>query len=199
MKFTVDYEHIFFDRYSLEEENKKKEARVIIKKVFKDEVKMLEMKNLQVEISPQGAEAEILFEKNREQIKREFFLKLVPVCEKIEVEKEESLIEKAQGYINSNYLYDTLCISDICDYCRVSRKVLDRAFEEAFGKTVSEYIKEKRVDCAESLIREGNNLEVVADICGFGSLKTMQRAFKSLRGKTPGEYRLSKLDSTGSK
>ena len=197
MEFIVDYEHIFFDRYTLEENEKKKEALDIVKKIFKDKLNIISSDTLQIDISPCGAEEEILFEKTREKIKREFFLRLIPAMREVEEEKKEPLTEKAQRYINANYLYAEFSPDELCDCLEVSRKVIDRAFETSFGKTVTEYVKEMRIDCAKGLIKENNTLEVVADICGFGSVKTMQRAFKSTLGKTPGMYRHSQLDSEG--
>lgn len=197
MIFTIDCEHIFFDRYNLTSEQKYEEAAAIIEKVFGSSV--LDKENGTVELYAGNAPEEIKRNERIRLLKREFFLLL----------KEEKVLEApieapdeidiAEKYVRSNYLYEEFCASRVCDYCNMSRRRLDKGFEERFSISVSEYIKALRVDKATELIVEGVKMEKAAYLSGFGSVKTMQRAFKSVCGKTPGEYRVARLDSNRTK
>ena len=186
MKFTVDYEHIFFDKYILSGDEKKRDAENILKRVFKDT--LVSSENGMIELTARDAEKEIEAKEKIEMLKYEFFLLLEPFYEEVH-EEEPDIIEQAAKYIRQKYLYDTLCAQEVCERFNIERKALDKAFCERFSKTVSEYIKYTRVEKTIDLIKSGEKLEKVADLCGFGSLKTMQRSFKSVCGKTPGEYR----------
>lgn len=186
MKFKIDYEHIFFDRYTLCDIEKKMEVENILKRVFKESLTNNE--NGVIELTAGDAEKEIEIEEKIQMLKYEFFLMLEPFHEEAH-EEEPDMVEQAAKYIRQNYLYETFCASKVCDRFNIDRKPLDKAFEERFSKTVSEYIKCIRVEKTKEHIKNGERLEEVADLCGFGSVKTMQRAFKSVCGKTPGEYR----------
>ena len=186
MKFKSDYDHIFFDRYILCDIEKQREAENILKRVFKESLKNIE--NNVIELTARDAEKEIEIEEKVKMLKYEFFLLLEPFCEE-QPEEELDTATQAAKYIRQNYLYETLCPSQVCDRFDIDRKALDKAFEARFSKTVSEYIKYIRVEKTKEHIKNGERLEDVAALCGFGSVKTMQRAFKSVCGKTPGEYR----------
>ncbi len=186
MTFKIDYEHIFFDRYKLSENQKKAEAESILKKIFKEQVTIGE--NHAIELLMTDAEKEIETEKLIKMLRDEFFLIIEPFYE-YEEKYEPDIIEQAEKYIKQNYLYESLCAPKVCEYFEIDRKVLDKAFNERFSKTVTEYIKYVRVEKAKEHIAHGEKLNLVAMLCGFGSVKTMERSFKAVCGKTPGEYR----------
>lgn len=186
MKFKIDYEHIFFDRYMLSDRGKKSEAESILKKVFKEAVTIGE--NRTIELLMADAEKEIETEKLIKMLRDEFFLLVEPFHEE-EEKHEPDIIEQAEKYIKQNYLYESLCAPQVCEHFKVDRKSLDKAFNERFLKTVTEYIKYVRVEKAKEHIAKGEKLDIVAMLCGFGSVKTMERSFKAVCGKTPGEYR----------
>ncbi len=191
MTFKIDYEHIFFDRYSLCEEEKVKEAISILNRVFK--TAKTDKENFTIEICAEGAEREAALKNSIRMLKREFFLLLKEVEKPVEIPKPTDEIDLAEKYIRKNYLNDDFCANRVCDYCNIGRKRLDDAFLKRFSKSVSEYIKALRVKKAEELIADDLKMEEVAYLCGFGSVKTMQRAFKSVHGKTPSEYRTARL------
>lgn len=200
MDLIFDYEHIFFDRYRLTDEEKKQEAVKVLKAAFKDNI--FDEEGCRVEVHALDAEAEVSLMRKLRMLKREFFLTLK---EETEAEEEEIVPEKpdvidiAEKYIREKYTDESLCAMRVCEYCNESRKKLDRGFEERFSKSISGYMRALRVDKAAELIQMGEKMEDIAYLCGFGSLKTMQRAFKSEKGKTPCEYRPARLDSEGTK
>lgn len=197
MIFKIDYEHIFFDRYSLSEEEKKAEAFGILEKLF--EGAQFDKDKCMMKVGDCCAREEKEFNRKLRLIKREFFILALLWQEPPLPVKEPDIIDVAEKYIREKYLYDYFCASYVCEYCNVTRKVLDNGFNKRFSKSVSEYIKYIRVKKAAELIGMGERMDKIAELCGFGSIKTMQRAFKTVYGKTPVEYRSGRLDSRDSK
>lgn len=195
MKFNLDFEHIFFDRYDLSDNEKVHEAEKIIEKAFKGMEYEADWEKRVFNVEPYGIESEIRLNEIIKMLKKEFFI-LLKIEESVKpTAKKVDCVEKAERYIRQNYLYETLSASEVSDYCKTDRKALDKAFEKRYSKTLSEYIKYVRVEETKNHIAAGGKMEDIAYLCGFGSVKTMQRSFKSVCGKTPGEYRRSLLDS----
>lgn len=194
MKFNVDYEHIFFDRFEMTDEEKCDECENILKRVFKEDEWATELEKDAIIIDIFDDAKQLHAEKLIRLLKREFFIILSQEEKAEEPTQKTDFVSEAEKYIRKNYLYDTLCASEVCAQCHVKRNTLDKAFLERYSKTVSEYIKYIRVEKAKENINSCRTLEELARLYGFGSVKTMQRSFKAVCGKTPGEYRKGYLD-----
>lgn len=196
MKLKIDFEHIFFDRFELSDSEKEREAESIIREVFKNCAYLV--KDGIVEITPKNIDDEMHVEKMADTLKKEFFILLSE--EKVEaVPRKETPLEAMEKYIRKNLLYETLTVAEVCENAGITRSAADRLFLNAYGSTVSEYIKEKRVEKAQKLLKEGEKLKECADLCGFGSLKTMQRAFNAVCGMSPRQWQRHNLDTKGLK
>ena len=80
-------------------------------------------------------------------------------------------------------------VSYIADEIGVSATFLSRIFKKYHLQNISDYLSVVRVEAAKSLLAEGMSLAEVVDACGFGSLRTFMRVFKSIEHITPGQYR----------
>ncbi len=194
MKFNVDYEHIFFDRFELTDDEKYAECSDIIKRVFKEDEWSAELEKDGIVIDICDDESLIRAKKLIRLLKREFFIILSAEEKTVEIAEATDFVSEAEKYIRKNYLYESLCALEVCSKCNVGRAVLDKAFLERYSKTVSEYIKYIRVEKVKENINSCHTIEKLAQLYGFGSVKTMQRSFKAVCGKTPGEYRKGCLD-----
>lgn len=97
-------------------------------------------------------------------------------------------LESAVGYIDS-HLADELSVRDIAAACYVSGDHLTRLFKKKFGKSVSEYIQEKRIRLAGELLRRQDmTISMVANSVGFGNYSYFTEQFKKYFGVTPREY-----------
>ena len=75
----------------------------------------------------------------------------------------------------------------------VSLGYLSTIFKRETGKTISEYIREKRVKHAAHLLSTTNlQIQTVALHCGMMDVQYFSKLFKRETGKTPKEYRESK-------
>ncbi|MBQ3050051.1 MAG: helix-turn-helix transcriptional regulator [Oscillospiraceae bacterium] len=72
----------------------------------------------------------------------------------------------------------------------ISAGYLATIFKKETGKTVSEYVKDKRIDHAVYLLNTTQlQIQTVALHCGIMDVQYFSKVFKSKTGKTPREYR----------
>jgi len=92
------------------------------------------------------------------------------------------------------YIRDHACeqlnMELLCDRAAVSRRTLERWFDEQLGYSPSEEILRVRLNRVRELLRTTDlPLEKIVNLSGFTYVKSMYRVFKSAFGQTPGEYR----------
>ena len=77
----------------------------------------------------------------------------------------------------------------------LDERLLRRAISNAYDKSVSEYLNERRIQAASRLLREKPDMtiEEIRLETGFSSLKTFQTTFTSIMGLTPDKYRILML------
>jgi transcriptional regulator GlxA family with amidase domain len=72
----------------------------------------------------------------------------------------------------------------------MSRRNFTRVFTAELGKSPAHYVEQLRIEAArQSLEDSWENLEEIANACGFSSAELMRRAFLRSIGITPSEYR----------
>ncbi len=100
-----------------------------------------------------------------------------------------AIYRKVLDYVAENYGDSLMNVSSVADHYGISIAYLSRIFKKYHGINISEYITGYRLDRAKELLEEGRMVRDVGDICGFGSLRTFLRVFKSVEGITPGQYK----------
>ncbi len=93
-------------------------------------------------------------------------------------------IRKAIKYINSNFTHD-ISISDISDYCYVSKFYLCRIFKEATGLTIHDFITRKRIQHIRDLRAKGISLTNAVMNSGFNNYSNFYRSYVKLTGHSP--------------
>ncbi|MEY4243530.1 MAG: hypothetical protein RLZZ245_1115 [Verrucomicrobiota bacterium] len=74
----------------------------------------------------------------------------------------------------------------VADHCGVSLRVLYREFEKDLRSTPMACLLRMRLRLAKDMLKDdGRKIEDVADACGFGSLRTFQRAFQRIESQSP--------------
>ena len=72
----------------------------------------------------------------------------------------------------------------------ISGGYLAGIFKKDTGKTVSEYIKDKRIEHAKYLLgKTGLQIQTIAWHCGIMDVQYFSKMFKQKTGKNPREYR----------
>ncbi|WP_221030563.1 AraC family transcriptional regulator [Actomonas aquatica] len=81
-------------------------------------------------------------------------------------------------------------LQSLADTAAMSRSAFAAAFQEKVGETPMHYVRRWRMGLAESWLREGQaTVAEIADRLGYQSEAAFSRAFKSMRGVSPGSLR----------
>ncbi|MBQ8984077.1 MAG: helix-turn-helix transcriptional regulator [Lachnospiraceae bacterium] len=93
-----------------------------------------------------------------------------------------------------NYIYihinERITIGDLSEYAKVSQSYLSRQFPKEIGVSVSDYIREKKIEIAQDLLK--NTDRSIIDIAcqlSFSSQSHFIQTFKHYVGITPKKYR----------
>lgn len=109
------------------------------------------------------------------------------------------MLQKKQVYskhviICMEYIYENLnekiALSDLAKRTRLHENYLSQLFKKETGKTVMQYIQEKKLEQAEHRLKhtEESVLEIANDL-NFSSQSYFIQVFKRKNGRTPREYR----------
>lgn len=101
----------------------------------------------------------------------------------------QNLIGRAINYIKSSYA-ENLTIADVADHAGFCTDYFNRLFRANTGFTVMEYVRFTRLSRAARLLRTtAREITDIAFDCGYETHESFTRAFGSLYGRSPSEYR----------
>ncbi len=104
--------------------------------------------------------------------------------------KTPELISQAVEYIYTNYADSGLCLENISKHLGVSCVYFRKLFRECYGISPMRYINKLRIKQAKILLKSSIiSVEQVALSTGFSSVFSFSRAFKSVTGYAPTQYR----------
>lgn len=94
----------------------------------------------------------------------------------------------------ANQMHDpSLDARAVADHCGVSLRVLYREFEKDLRSTPMVCLLRMRLRAAKDMLTQGDRkIEDVAEACGFGSLRTFQRAFQRIESQSPLRWKLAR-------
>ena len=85
---------------------------------------------------------------------------------------------------------DPIAVKDVVQEAAVSRRVLEKRFGRAIGRSPHELIVETRVSRVKTLLIETKlSLEEIAARTGFEHPEYMTVVFRRVMGESPGRYR----------
>jgi AraC-like DNA-binding protein len=102
------------------------------------------------------------------------------------------LLPKIFKYVEENYKGDC-SVSSLAADISYHEVYLSRYFKKHTGLTFSEYVNRYRVNEGAYILK--NSQKKIVDVayeCGFESLRSFNRNFKAIVGKTPNQYRNDK-------
>ncbi|MGW3472927.1 GlxA family transcriptional regulator [Saccharopolyspora sp. NPDC000995] len=98
-------------------------------------------------------------------------------------------VEELKHHI-AEHAAERLTVAGLAEQLHISDRQLTRIFKTELGTTPAAYIESARVEIARNRLEASDDtLEKVAIACGFGTVDTLNRAFRRVLGVTPGEYR----------
>ena len=120
------------------------------------------------------------------------FTMLIRKLKAKEYSKNNKVISEIMDYID-NHLTEKISLNDIAASCFYNPSYFSRKFKDCYGKNLSSYILERRLETAARLLDETSDsiLKICFD-CGFTDKTKFYKAFKAHYGCTPTQYRKSK-------
>ena len=99
------------------------------------------------------------------------------------------IVQEAVLYISNN-LYNDLSLNTVAESLSVSKGYLSAVFKKEMGKTLTEFVAEKRINHAIHLLTTTQlQVQTIALHCGFPDRQYFSKTFKRITGKTPKDFR----------
>jgi AraC-like DNA-binding protein len=116
------------------------------------------------------------------------------------IHSRERLEFRLREYLDTCYHVETPPrVSELADSLGISPAQLSKLFHRMFGAHLSDYLKTKQVEYAESLLRETSlTVTKVAYMAGFGTRRTFFRTYRRVKGETPDQYRARSRNGSSS-
>jgi len=116
-------------------------------------------------------------------------LGMSPVSD-IENEDDLTLIRDVESYISEFYCSDTFTVDSILKKTYTSYHRLNFLFKSIHGMTISEYIRNKRIEKSKEMIADNaKSISQIAYEIGYSSISNYILAFKKVYQITPGKYK----------
>jgi YesN/AraC family two-component response regulator len=108
---------------------------------------------------------------------------------KYAIRQYSPMVQKTVTYIGSNLSGD-LSLSVLASTQNINASYLSSLFRKETGKTVTEYVNEKRMEAAAQLLRTTRlQIQTVAQHCGMSDVNYFSKLFKKHHEMTPKQYR----------
>jgi len=108
----------------------------------------------------------------------------------IDNEDDLSLIREVESYISEFYCSDTFTVDSILKKTYTSYHRLNFLFKSIHGMTISEYIRNKRIEKSKEMIADNaKSISQIAYEIGYSSISNYILAFKKVYQITPGKYK----------
>ena len=94
----------------------------------------------------------------------------------------------------TNNLYANLSVEEFAQLCSLSVSSFKRKFTEVFNESPKKYVAKMKLLRASKLLSTGNlRISQIAYQCGYETISTFNRSFKTHFGKSPSEYRMNQI------
>ena len=105
------------------------------------------------------------------------------------------ILERVFSYIHGNSGNPGISLEQAAGAAALSKFYFARFFKEQTGQTFHTYLSQVRINRAKEYLAESDlPITEIAYLCGFSSIKTFNRLFKTFTGVAPSTYRSGKND-----
>ena len=124
-----------------------------------------------------------------------FFVRSVAAAKKQSIYSKHVL--RCIDYINS-HLHEKIDCAALASSVGLNSSYLSALFKKQTGRSMTEFIIERRVEAADSLLRSSDyELTEIAEILNFSSYSHFARTFGKYKGMSPKKYRDCFCDRSG--
>ena len=114
---------------------------------------------------------------------------LSPEKEEAAPDKKANAILQVKMYVDNHFTDPTLTLADMSAQFAFHPKYLSAAFKKLVRVNFSEYLTQRRLEYAISLIRGGvSNVKELSEMCGYNDALYFSKAFKKQYGLSPKQY-----------
>lgn len=104
------------------------------------------------------------------------------------LEQPASIMRTVLQYVDEHYCED-ITRNDLTDLVYVSPDYLSRTFKKETGRSLAQYMLEKRVEKAKKLLQSDMSVKNVALQTGYSNFSYFSKVFRDMEGMSPMEYR----------
>lgn len=117
------------------------------------------------------------------QLLAEQFLQSVPLQQ-----KKDDLLSRIQQYVAGHHA-EAISLQTLAEALGYEYHYLSRCFHKRMGINFKEYVNLFRFQRSLELLTTDKSITLIAEECGFGSLRTFHQVFSRLAGCSPTEYK----------
>lgn len=114
------------------------------------------------------------------------FIRGEPAQKTASISREQAL-DGTLAYIE-HFFHTSISVKNLADMCGISSRRYSDLFKQRTGKTVVQYLSERRVAYAQERLRQTGQISYAALVSGFSDITHFYRVFKRMTHMTPGEY-----------
>lgn len=115
------------------------------------------------------------------------------IREQISSSEMKFLVHRVKTYID-NHFCEMITRERLSEFVYLSSGYLDKVFKMEFGKTLWNYVIDKRIEYAKELLAQGEmTVSEISSVVGYDNYSYFTRLFKNKVGASPRDYRKEKL------
>lgn len=114
------------------------------------------------------------------------------ICQKQNVATQEpkpQWVDRMSVYIEDHYMDENLGLTEVSAVFGITPSYATRVFKQYTGRGIYETIQHVRLAAAKSLMQTDRTMKQIAQMVGYTSFLSMNRAFKKYEGTTPTQFR----------
>ena len=104
-------------------------------------------------------------------------------------EPKPQWVDKMGVYIQQHYMDESLGLTEVSAAFGITPSYATRVFKQYTGRGIYETIQHVRLAAAKSLMGSDRTMKQIAQMVGYTSFLSMNRAFKKYEGATPSQFR----------